>query len=52
MKWRNEEELKKTNSVLASEKFADPKVEKLWRAAQNGKFSESQLKGNWIFANY
>uniref|UniRef100_F1LBX6 Alpha-2-macroglobulin receptor-associated protein n=1 Tax=Ascaris suum TaxID=6253 RepID=F1LBX6_ASCSU len=44
MKWRNEEELKKTNSVLASEKFTDPKVEKLWRAAQNGKFSESQLK--------
>ncbi|KHN76829.1 Alpha-2-macroglobulin receptor-associated protein [Toxocara canis] len=44
MKWRNEEELKKTNDVLASEKFTDPKIMKLWRAAQDAKFSESQLK--------
>lgn len=44
MKWRNEEEMKMENSVLGSEKFSNPKLDKLWRAAIDAKFTERQLK--------
>ncbi|EJW77350.1 hypothetical protein WUBG_11740 [Wuchereria bancrofti] len=40
-KWRDEEE---ENSILSSEKFKDPKLQKLWHAAQNSRFSKNELK--------
>uniref|UniRef100_A0A915PTY5 Alpha-2-macroglobulin RAP C-terminal domain-containing protein n=1 Tax=Setaria digitata TaxID=48799 RepID=A0A915PTY5_9BILA len=43
-KWRSEEDMKKENSVLLSEKFRDPKLQKLWHVAQNSHFSEAALK--------
>ncbi|VDM98869.1 unnamed protein product [Thelazia callipaeda] len=43
-KWQNEEEMKKANSILPSEKFTDLKLQKLWHAALNSKFSEAALK--------
>ncbi|VDN33388.1 unnamed protein product [Gongylonema pulchrum] len=44
-KWRNEEEMKKENLVLPTEKFDDPKLQKLWHVAKNSHFSEAALKG-------
>ncbi|VDO33702.1 unnamed protein product [Onchocerca flexuosa] len=43
-KWRNEEEIKEENRVLSLEKFDDPKLQKLWHAAQNSDFSKTALK--------
>ncbi|VDO25253.1 unnamed protein product [Brugia timori] len=40
-KWRDEEE---ENSILSSEKFKDPKLQKLWHAAQNSRFSKNEQK--------
>ncbi|VBB25477.1 unnamed protein product [Acanthocheilonema viteae] len=41
-KWRNEEQ--NENTILSSEKFKDPKLQKLWHAAQNSRFSKTALK--------
>ncbi|CAG9529652.1 unnamed protein product [Cercopithifilaria johnstoni] len=41
-KWRNEEQ--EENIVLPSEKFKDSKLQKLWHAAQNSRFSKTALK--------
>ncbi|KAK6108812.1 Alpha-2-macroglobulin RAP C-terminal domain family protein [Brugia pahangi] len=40
-KWRDEEE---ENGILSSEKFKDPKLQKLWHAAQNSRFSKNEQK--------
>ncbi|EFO27134.1 hypothetical protein LOAG_01354 [Loa loa] len=40
-KWRDEEE---GDSILSSEKLKDPKLQKLWHAAQNSRFSKNELK--------
>ncbi|VDK70705.1 unnamed protein product [Litomosoides sigmodontis] len=41
-KWRNEEQ--EENIILPSGKFKDPKLQKLWHAAQNLHFSKAAMK--------
>ncbi|CAJ0582853.1 unnamed protein product, partial [Mesorhabditis spiculigera] len=42
-KLRNEMQMTDANSVLASEKFTDPKLQRLWDAALTGKFGSEEL---------
>ena len=51
MKHRNEFQMTEDNLPLPSEKFKDERLQKLWNAAQNQQFTDSELRGNNLFGN-
>lgn len=49
-KWRNEEQ--EENIILPSGKFKDPKLQKLWHAAQNSHFSKAAMKSKVLCVSF